>query len=306
MKSAVIINPKSAGGNTIRMWREIQTDMQKRLGGVEIFMTEYPHHGTKIAQKLAQENYDRLIIMGGDGSIHEAINGLVDASGNAISKSIKIGILNSGRGCDFVRTLDIPTESTAAIGKLADMRTKPIDVGVVKIKKGDRIDTHYFINSFSYGLGGEVARNIQRNETNLLTPKTTYFVASAWAFLKSKPFLLEFQFANQSSIQKECMNLFAMNGRFSGGGMNWAPRGKLDDGLLDLVVVEKMPKYKLATLAPKVYDGTFVNVPGVSYQQFSKLKIKAPEEFWIEMDGEVIQAKEFELSVLPGALNFII
>jgi diacylglycerol kinase family enzyme len=133
MKSAIVINPKSASGNTMRMWREVQASVQRRLEGVEIFMTEYAGHATQIARQLAEQNYDRLIVMGGDGSIHEVVNGLIDENGKVISNTMKIGILNSGRGCDFIRTLQIPTDSTQAISKLADMHSKPLDVGVIKI-----------------------------------------------------------------------------------------------------------------------------------------------------------------------------
>lgn len=305
MKSAVIINPKSASGNTVKMWRDIQASIQRSLGNIEVLMTEYPHHATSIAKDIAErKELDCLIIMGGDGSIHEVVNGLIDENGRVINPNLKIGILNSGRGCDFIRTLGIPVIAGEAVSKLVDGHTKAVDVGQIKINRGGKIETHYFINSFSYGLGGEVAKNIQRNES-MFSPTTTYFIASTLGFLKSKPFEIEFSINGEKSFKKECMNIFVMNGRYSGGGMHWAPPGRLDDGLLDLIVIEKISKLKLAMVTPKVYDGTFLSVKEVKHNQVKTVSIKAKKDLALEMDGEVTQGKDLEISVIPNAIQFI-
>jgi diacylglycerol kinase (ATP) len=305
MKAAVIINPKSASGNTVKMWREIQASIQRSLGTIEVLMTEYPHHATSIAKDIAtKKDLDCLIIMGGDGSIHEVVNGLMDEKGNVINPKLKVGILNSGRGCDFIRTLGIPVIAGEAVSKLVDGHTKAVDVGQIKIHRHGNTETHYFINSFSYGLGGEVAKNIQRNES-MFSPTTTYFLASTMGFLKSRPFEIEFSINGEKPYVSECMNIFVMNGRYSGGGMHWAPPGRLDDGLLDLIVVEKISKLKLAMVTPKVYDGTFLSVKEVKHNQVKSVRMKAKIDLALEMDGEVTQGKDIEISVIPKAIQFI-
>lgn len=305
MKSAVIINPKSASGNTVKMWREIQASIQRSLGTIEVMMTEYPHHATKIAKEIATaKKIDCLIIMGGDGSIHEVINGLIDENGKVINPNLKVGILNSGRGCDFIRTLGVPVIAGEAVSKLVDGNTKAIDVGRVKIHKGDTFENYYYINSFSFGLGGEVARNIQRNES-MFSPTTTYFIASTLGFLKSKAFEVEFTLNGDNSFTKEAMNIFVMNGRYSGGGMHWAPPGRIDDGLLDLIVIDKVAKFKLAMITPKVYDGTFLDVKEVKHNQVSSVRMKTQKDMYLEMDGEVTQGRDIEISVIPKAIQFI-
>lgn len=305
MKSAVIINPKSASGNTVKMWREIQASIQRSLGTIEVLMTEYPHHATSIAKEIAEKKeLDCLIVMGGDGSIHEVVNGLIDENGKVINPKLKVGILNSGRGCDFIRTLGVPVIAGEAVSKLVEGHTKAVDVGQIKINRGDKVDTHYFINSFSYGLGGEVAKNIQRNES-MFSPTTTYFIASTLGFLKSKPFEIEFSINGEKPFKEECMNIFVMNGRYSGGGMHWAPPGRLDDGLLDLIIIEKLSKIKLAMVTPKVYDGTFLSVKEVKHNQVKTVRMKAQKDLALEMDGEVTQGKDIELSVIPNAIQFI-
>jgi diacylglycerol kinase family enzyme len=153
-------------------------------------------------------------------------------------------------------------------------------------------------------LGGEVARNIQRNES-MFSPTTTYLLASAMGFLKSKPFEIEFSINGENPYKSECMNIFVMNGRYSGGGMHWAPPGRLDDGLLDLIVVEKISKLKLAMVTPKVYDGTFLSVKEVKHNQVKSVRMKAKHDLALEMDGEVTQGKDIEISVIPKAIQFI-
>lgn len=288
----------------MKLWREVKAQLQNRLAPFEVFMTEYPRHATELAKDLSEKSYERLIVMGGDGSLHEVLNGLFDESGKMIQHQIKIGIMNSGRGCDFARTLGIPVGYGQNINMLVDSKTKAIDVGKVTFKNSTGTHVEYFLNSFSYLLGGEVCKRVTRAKT-ILPPTMMYFTASLMGLMSASSQKLEISVDGGESFTKEFLNIFVMNGKFSGGGMEWAPNAKIDDGLLDVVFVEKMSKLKLGFLSSKIYDGTFSEIPGVEYKQASSLKVRASGVFSMELDGEISESSEFQIEILNKTLQFI-
>ncbi len=304
MKTALIINPKSAAGNTMKLWREVKSQLQNRLPPFEVFMTEFPRHATEITQYLAEKKYERIIVMGGDGSLHEVVNGLFNEAGKLIQPDIKIGVLNSGRGCDFARTIETPLDSTQNINILVDSKVKMVDLGKVtySTSKGPKVE--YFLNSFSYILGGDVCNRVSRAKT-LLPPSVMYFTASFTGLLTANSANLEIKLPNRDPIRGDFYNVFAMNGKYSGGGMNWAPRAKVDDGLLEVILVSKMSKLKLMLSGSKVYEGTFDQINGIESYQAPWIQITSDQVRAMELDGEVLESKEIKVEILPKILQFI-
>ncbi len=304
MKTALIINPKSASGNTMKLWREVKSQLQARIPAFEVFMTEFPRHATEITQHLCEKQYERIIVMGGDGSLHEVVNGLFDADGKMIQPNIKLGILNSGRGCDFIKSLDIPTDCAQNINILVDSKVRHIDLGKITFQTAKGPKTEYYLNSFSYGLGGDVAGKVMR-QNSFLPPSVMYFTASVSGLFASQPTTIEIELPNKPITKKQYINVFAMCGKYSGGGMNWAARAKIDDGLVDIVLVHKMSKLKLALSSGKVYEGKFDTIEEVEYIQAPWVHFKAEKELPMEMDGEVTSSKDVKIEILPKILQFI-
>lgn len=304
MKTALIINPKSAAGNTMKLWRDVKTQLQNRLSKFEVFMTEFPRHATEITQHLCEKKYERIIVMGGDGSLHEVVNGLFAENGKMIQPDIKIGLLNSGRGCDFARTLELSADSNQNINILVDSKTKVVDIGKVTFVTSDGPKIEYFLNSFSCLLGGDVCKRVSRSRS-ILPPSLMYFSASLAGLMTAKPIAAEIKVPNRDPIKGEFFNIFAMNGKFSGGGMQWTPRAKVDDGLLDVMLVSKMSKIKLGLSGSKVYEGTFDQVNGIEYFQAPTVSITLDKFYSMELDGEVSAGKDIKVELLSKSLNFI-
>ncbi len=308
MKIAAIVNPKSAGGKTFKIWKKIKVQALKRLGPFEEIITRSPQEATGLARQLVKNNFDLIMIVGGDGTIHEVINGLLDADGKVINPNIKLGIVNSGSGCDYIKSLHLPTDPRESLSVIVDGHTRKVDVGCAKIrdKKGGNTVTRYFINSFSYGLGGDVAHDLSIKKSFLPTT-LKYFVASSLKFFLAKPYGFKvFVGENKKEIPGPFVNLFACNGRFSGGGMYWAPQAQVDDGNLDLVLVRDIAKWRLALIGHKIYDGTFQTIPEVTHQAANNIHVISDKPSWVELDGEIYMAEEFELTVIPRVLEFMV
>lgn len=307
MKIGAIINPKSGGGETFKVWKKIKVQALQRLGPLEEIITRSPQEATGLARQLAKNNFDLIMIMGGDGTIHEVINGLIDSDGRVINPKLKLGIINSGRGCDFIKSLHLPTDPRESLSIVVDGRTRKVDVGCAKIwSKNEKAITRYFINSFSYGLGGDVAKDITSSKT-MLPAGMSYFIRSSFKFFTARPYGFKvFVGDEKKEVKGPFINFFACNGRFSGGGMYWAPQAQVDDGKLDLVLVRDIPKWKLALIGHKIYDGSFQSISEVSHESTHKIHVTSAKPLWVEMDGEVLQAEEFELTVVPRILEFMV
>ncbi len=307
MKIAAIINPKSAAGETFKVWKKIKPHVLQRLGGIEEIITKAPNEATGLAKQVAKNNFELLMIMGGDGTIHEVINGLLSIEGAPYNPNLKLGIINSGRGCDYIKSLHLPTDPRESLSVIVDGRTRKVDVGLAELVGRDGATTKkFFINSFSYGLGGDVAKEITSKKT-ILPPTLSYFFTSSLKFFTAKPYGFKvFVNDNQEEIPGPFLNFFACNGRFSGGGMYWAPQAQIDDGLLDLLAVRSIPKLKLAVIGHKIYDGTFHTLKEVTHRQVNKIHVVSDTTSWVELDGEVVEAKEFKLSVIPKVLEFMV
>ena len=134
MRIGAIINPASGSGKMKKIWNNNRELVKSRLENVHTFFTSGPGEATKIARSLAKENYDVILVGGGDGTLHEVINGLIDENGDAISPETKISLLSGGTGADFLKSLHIPTDVHEAIDVIRDGKIKKIDVGQIHIE----------------------------------------------------------------------------------------------------------------------------------------------------------------------------
>ncbi|MBI3697804.1 MAG: diacylglycerol kinase family lipid kinase, partial [Acidobacteria bacterium] len=166
MKTAVIVNPHSAGGKTGRQWPEIAARIAARLGPVDARFTERPGHATSIARELLEQGYDRIVATGGDGTVNETANGFFQDD-QPIRPTTCLGLIPLGTGGDFRRSLGIPNSIPEAIDILATASPRLIDVGKASYRTTDGgVGNRYFVNLLSFGMGGEVASGAK----NFLTP----------------------------------------------------------------------------------------------------------------------------------------
>lgn len=306
MKIAAIINPKSGGGETFKVWKKIKSQALQRLGVFDEIITRAPQEAIGFAKQVAKNNYDLLIIMGGDGTIHEVINGLIDQNDGLINPRLKIGIINGGRGCDYIKSLHLPTDPRESLSVIVDGRTRRVDVGRVDLMNEGKQLTKYYINSCSFGLGGDVAKKMLSQKI-LIHPTVSYFLTSGLEFFLKKPYDFKvFIGTNEEEIKGPFLNFFACNGRFSGGGMYWAPQAQIDDGKLDLVLIRPISKTKFIFSGHKIYDGTIQSLSEVEHKAVDNIHVVAGRPSWIELDGEVYLTSEFRIRPLNKVLEFMV
>jgi YegS/Rv2252/BmrU family lipid kinase len=297
----VIINPVAGAGTTAKKWPQIKYLLDSHGLRFEYDLTEAPGHARELAKSAAEKGYDLVVSVGGDGTINEVVNGLYDAGRIG---EVTLGIISTGAGSDYIRTVGIPGHLKQACQCLRNRRKLVLDVGVAEYFRSGRRAKRLFVNSASLGLGAEVVKaTTQRFKT--LGRTVSYLMGYLTTFLSYKNRDVSVEVGGETKNEK-VYTIVVSNGRYAGGGMLIAPDAELTDGLLNVMTIGDMSKLDLLLSLPRVYNGTHLTLPKVTVKRAKEAKISATKGTYLEADGELLGEAPAYLYVLPGALNVAI
>lgn len=306
----VIINPASASGATRKAWPQIASDLRTHFGAFTNVFTAGPLEATSLAADAARKGVKLIIACGGDGTTSEVANGIL-LSG----KDVELGLLPSGTGGDFRRTLGVPFQSRGAANVLRNGRTRRIDVGRVSFidHSGTEV-TRFFLGVASCGLSTKVIERVKEDGPGWLPSNTPHWLVGRVSFAASL-----FQTAMRSAVTRVVVqlddshlnhlsvaNICVANARYFGGGMKIAPDASLTDGRFDVVSVGDLGPLKMVTSAPRVYLGSHLSMSQVSHALARKVVLRAAnstDEIALEIDGELPGRLPATFQIVPEALR---
>jgi len=307
----VIVNPASADGATRENWPKIASDLRTHFGAFTVSFTEAVGHACEVAAEAAQQGTQLIIACGGDGTISEVANGIIESK-----KDVELGILPGGTGSDFRRTLKMPTNIAAAARALRDGRPRKIDVGRVTFvnDRGER-ETRFFINVASFGMStsvldraasGEARKWIPAFAPRKLTSKLSYAAATVQTTLSSSPIEVNIQLDENPERRLRVAEFCVANARYYGGGMKIAPDAKFDDGFFDIVTIGDASSFRILANAPRLYFGAHLRMNEVTHalaKQVVARAVKKDDVVRVELDGEVVGRLPATFEVVPRALT---
>ena len=306
----VIINPQSAGGATRDAWPKIASDLGQHFGAFKPEFTSATGDGAQLAANAARGGANLIIACGGDGTISEVANGILSSGTNA-----ELGILPSGTGGDFRRTLKIPARTPEAARILKTGKTRLVDVGSVTFtnRTGEH-DTRYFIGVASFGMSADVIGRVKEagdsgqiaKVSKWLSGRLSFAAAMAETTLKSHPTRVAVQLDEDAERHMTVANLCVANARYFGGGMKIAPDAKLDDGKFDVVSVGDIGAARILANAPRLYIGAHLSIPEVGHALAAKVvarPLNNAEQIEIEVDGELPGYLPATFQILTKALR---
>jgi YegS/Rv2252/BmrU family lipid kinase len=305
-KVAAIANPYAAGGRAGRLWPHMAQRLRERLGDLTVRLTDSAGHATRIARELVDEGYDLIVAVGGDGTISEVANGFLQDD-QPVRREAQLGILPVGTGADFQRTLGIPSDIDQAIEILAAGKSLAIDVGKIGFvaRDGSR-QQRYFVNLTSFGMGGTVAASA-RNLLTALGGKMGFLWATfkTVATYRGRHVSLELD-GNGQPLSFFITNVAVGNGRFHGGGMRPCPTAAVNDGVLEVTVIDYLKPWELVRDIYVLYSEDVYRHPKAHHLRARRLVARAEEPTWIEVDGEPVGRLPIEIAVLPQRLNVLV
>jgi diacylglycerol kinase (ATP) len=310
----VIVNPASAGGATGRAWPRAASDLRTHFGAFNCAFTERAGDARVIAGREAAQGRSLIIACGGDGTISEVANGILESGADA-----ELGILPSGTGGDFKRTLQIPARVADACAALRSGRSLRVDVGRVEFQdRAGAPASRYFLNVASCGMGGEVIRRVEERSTGWLNSASrriiggsgggqlSYALASLQTTVAFTNRALRIQLDDRPEFRLVVANLCVANARYFGGGMKIAPEAKLDDGFLDVVAVGDLGTLEILTNVYKLYLGTHLGMQKVQHTLARTIQasaVDANEPVLLEIDGELLGTLPATFEILPRRLR---
>ena len=305
-KTLVILNPIAGVGRAEKAWPDIEAAL--RAGGLvfDLVRTEGPCHAITLAEKAKRDGYETLIAVGGDGIVHEIVNGMMLASKGEPSGTF--GVIPVGSGNDFAKMVPLPPRDwQTAVAKILAGNTRTFDVGKLTVDtEAGCSDPHvrYFANSFDTGFGAQVS---QYSHVPYLTGTAMYLVAILRTMANYFIPRLKITLADGTIIERKSTMTVATIGRCFGGGFWIAPEAQVDDNLLDVLVAIELGRIGILQLIPKIMQGKHIGDPRIAFYRSPSLVIESPDPLGIECDGEVpwTDAHRIQIQVLPKHLRVI-
>ena len=290
MKTKVVLNPAAGKGKVQKMHRAIRNELEKRGVVADYRVSSRKGEIKRFAFECVEKGYEKLIICGGDGTVHEAIHGLVNTD-------VALGIIPLGTGNDLSRTLGIKKDISFACSVIGEGREKRIDVA--RVNEG-----HYFVGVGALGFDAEVAALAEKFKR--FAPGICIYILAILAKLLTYSFKRITIRFNSEEYHEEVLLAAFGNSRFYGGGIQITPQAEMDDGMLDLCVIRRINRLKLLFLLPTVYRGTHIRFSEVNLYRTRKIVVESNIPLNLYGDGEFVSSTPLSIEVIPQALKVIV
>jgi diacylglycerol kinase (ATP) len=302
-KLLVILNPWAGRGTAGRQQPALEQALRETGAEFAIVTTHAVGGATELAWQGIERGYGRIIAVGGDGTINEVVNGIKGAEAG-LGRRAQLGVIPLGTGSDFIKALDgvEANDIHGGVRRAVGQRTRAIDLGRVRV--GDSAP-RFFINALGIGLDAQVAA--ESLKLTKLKGMAVYLVAiiRALANYKAHPMTVEY---DGSRLHRRLLFASLANGRCQGGGFWLTPEAQIDDGLLDLCMIDNMRLDEIIRYIPKLMDGTHTSLRQVTMGRARTISVACAAPIPVATDGEVIatDARSVTVETLPAAIEVFV
>ena len=280
-----ICNPTAGSGRAKRIGAQIEEKLKEAGCACRLVYSERPGHATELARAARADGAELVLSVGGDGTALETARGL-------IGSDCPLGVIPAGTGNDFVKTLGIPQEPLAALSHILAHPARKTDVG--------EINGRVFLNEIGTGFDVSVLDHAEKAKKYCrgLLPYLYGVVKTLFRF-RSVPITFSIEGGEEKTL--DAFVIGAANGGMIGGGIPIAPDAKADDGLLDIVIVQKIPRAKLLARLLGLMRKKVLAFPETLYFRASSIIFSMPN-MRLNIDGEIVPEEKAEARIIPGAL----
>jgi YegS/Rv2252/BmrU family lipid kinase len=301
----VVLNPASAGGRTLRRWPATMRALRSAGVTYEVHRTTQPGDATRAVRLALTGGCRTIVVVGGDGTLNEVVNGFFDAGGAPIGDDAVLALLPGGTGGDFRKAVGIPSDADAAARLIAIRSVRHIDAGRIEFGSGDR---RFFINIADCGMGGEVAARVNRSAYKGGGARgSAIFLATSLATLLRYSSRTAHIDIDGTVIDRDVRSVVIANGRYFGGGMHIAPNSVLDDGRFDVVIVGETGRLRALTGIPGLYRGRHLGRREVEVYNARTVRVTCEgEPMLFDVEGEQVGTTPATLTCLPEAITLCV
>jgi diacylglycerol kinase (ATP) len=292
----VVFNPQAGRGRGHKRAAEVQQALHAAGIAFESVVSEDRGHAIELAQRAALAGWELIVAAGGDGTVNEVVNGLMLAE-EAGARS-RLGVMPIGTGNDFAASLGIPLHLSQAALRLAQGHTRRIDVG--------QVNGRWFDNNV--GLAFEAMIGIEAHHITWLRGQPLYLLAVLRALASYPLPVVDIYKDDGDRLGKQILMISVGNNRRNGGGFLVNPNAVPDDGLLDLCIVDAIPRRQILRLLPKAMKGSHDDEPTVELARSTRLVVESSVPLPIHADGEIVnnEGLRVEVTLAPGRLEVVV
>ena len=299
-KIKLILNPTANHGRSVQIAADLRPLMAEH--NADWSGTDYPAHAIELARQAGEQGYDLVIAVGGDGTVHEVVNGLMQVPQE---KRPALGIIPLGSGNDFAHILGIPASPVDALKSAINGQPRSLDMASVCDEKG-RLE--YFNNTI--GIGFDAAVNAYTRQIKHIHGFMMYFVALIQTIFRRFDALDMHVETDQETWDLNALMLAVGNGPREGGGFIVTPEAKLDDGILNYVTIRKISRLMMLRLVPEVMNGTHGRFKDVKMGTCRRLSVTCKQPLVVHCDGEVYagfgtDVRQLKIELYPNAIHFM-
>ena len=298
-----IVNMAAGGGKTKKDWPLIVQILQREGIRYEPYFTDRRLHASIIARNKIKEGYSKIIVVGGDGTMNEVING-VFAQKRILTTEVMLGMISVGTGNDWAKTFNIPSDYESAVRTIKEQKTFIQDAGLVNYRKNGKEWKRYFINIAGMGFGARVVERANRSKEKGKSGPLLYFYNIFYSLIqyRSKKAVIEI---DGTSYNRKIFSLNVGIGKYNGGGMIQVPHAIADDGLYSITLIKKIGKLNVIANMKKLYNGNIVNHSKVETYMAKSVQIDGSSLLKLETDGESLGHGPVRFEIIPRSVRVV-
>jgi diacylglycerol kinase (ATP) len=299
MKTVAIVNPTAGYRRASRVWPRLIASLGEAGAQVTTWWTERPGHGEILAARARREGFDRVVAVGGDGTLLEVVNGLWwESRGPQPS----VGVVPFGTGCDYVRSFDLGRTLRDQVITALGEATLRVSLGLVRLQGMDgQPRQRVFVNVLGLGFDARVIAGFRQQRLRL-PGKTGYFLSGFKELNRLTPHRITGEL-NGLPLDTVALVVVLGLGRYFGGGMMITPGASPQAGHFQVVLGQKLSGLELLTLLPRIYTGKHLDHPQVTSYYSVHIKINADPPALVEAEGELEGWTPLEAAIMPAALQ---
>lgn len=308
----IVVNVFAASRKAGELWRRAESLLKHQGISYECRYTGDSGNACRIAEDASREGYRKFVAVGGDGTVHDVLNGImtfVDALGSEVRlEDFYLSVLPMGSGNDWVKSLGISKEVKGIVGLMASGSFGRQDVVKVSImdETGNAKAVSYMANVGGVGIDADVCRIVNVNKKMGMSGKILYVKALIQCLIHRKPVTARVLCDGVEVFHGKYFSIAFGIGKYSGGGMRQTSDAVMDDGFLDMTLIPELGMLKIAKEAPKLFTGTFTRIPELVTKRCRNIVVM-PEggQPYVEVDGEVIGAAPVCLEIMGSQINVL-
>ncbi len=300
-----IVNPVAGEGKGLTDWPTISKLLRDHQIAFDFAFSEKKFHAIELAVEAINNGYRKIIVIGGDGTIHEVVNGIFIQQ-QVPSTEILLAVIAVGTGNDWIRMFGIPRKYTEAIRAIVEGHSFLQDIGIVSYYKSNYPQKRYMANVAGIGFDACVNKRYNRLRDEGKRGKWLYLWSTVKAVLRYKSTHVRVAVDDRTVADQPVYSATIGIGKFNGGGMLQTPDAVADDGLFDVTIIRKISGFGVLRNFKSLYNGKIYRNPKISLNRGRKIRVESDPEIAIEVDGEALGYSPFEFEILDRAVRVVV